>query len=113
MRLAGIDSLTAAHHFLETHFLPEWEQRFTVVARKARNAHRPLDHEQRLEEMSVRVARKVAQDFTVSWEGVRGRKSVPDFVGQQWKSKDGWMARTGCASANTTCASSTVQRRLS
>jgi len=74
LRLAGIDSIAAANHFLETHFLPEWEQRFTVVARNARNAHRPLDREQRLEEiLSVRVARKVAQDFTVSWEGVRWR----------------------------------------
>jgi transposase len=72
MRLAGIDSLAAANHFLERHFLPEWEQRFTVAPRNARNAHRRLDREQRLEEiLSVRVARKVAQDHTVSWDGVR------------------------------------------
>jgi transposase len=72
LRLAGIDSIAAANHFLETHFLPEWERRFTVIPRQARNAHRPLDREQRLEEiLSVRVARKVAQDCTVSWEGVR------------------------------------------
>ena len=31
MRLAGIDSIAAANHFLEMHFLPEWEQRFTVA----------------------------------------------------------------------------------
>ena len=29
MRLAGIDSLPEANHFLETRFIPEWEQRFT------------------------------------------------------------------------------------
>ena len=29
MRLAGIDSIAAANHFLETRFVPEWEQRFT------------------------------------------------------------------------------------
>jgi transposase len=72
MRLAGIDSIVAANHFLETRFLPEWEQRFTVQPRNPRDAHRRLDREHRLEEiLSVRVARKVAPDHTVSWEGVR------------------------------------------
>jgi hypothetical protein len=70
MRLAGIASLQAANHFLETRFLPEWEQRFTVAPRNPRNAHRRLGREQHLEEiLSVRAARKVAQDHTVSWEG--------------------------------------------
>ena len=72
MRLAGIDSIEAANHFLETRFLPEWEQRFTVAPRNARNAHRRLGREQHLEEiLSVRVARKVAEDHTVSWDGNR------------------------------------------
>ena len=72
MRLAGIDSIAAANHFLQTRFLLEWEQRFTVQPRHPRNAHRRLDGEQRLEEiLSVRVARKVAEDHTVSWGGVR------------------------------------------
>jgi hypothetical protein len=72
MRLAGIDSIQGANHFLEMHFLPEWEQRFTVAPRHPRNAHRRLGQEHRLEEiLSVRAARKVAQDHTVSWEGNR------------------------------------------
>jgi hypothetical protein len=72
MRLVGIDSIAAANHFLEMRFLPQWEQRFTVAPRKARNAHRRLGQEQHLEEiLSVRVARKVAQDHTVSWDGNR------------------------------------------
>src|SRR6266446_6213673 len=72
MRLAGIDSIQGANHFLAMHFLPEWEQRFTVAPRHARNAHRRLGQEHRLEEiLSVRAARKVAQDHTVSWEGNR------------------------------------------
>src|SRR5450755_29959 len=72
MRLAGIDSIATANLFLEMHFLPEWEQRFTVAPRNARNAHRRLGHEQHLEEiLSVRVARRVAQDHTVSWDGNR------------------------------------------
>ena len=72
MRLAGIDSIAAANHFLEMRFLPQWEQRFTVTPRNARNAHRRLGQEQHLEEiLSVRVDRKVAQDHTVNWDGNR------------------------------------------
>src|ERR1700681_2197857 len=70
MRLAGIASLEAANHFLQTRFVPEWEQRFTVAPRNPRNAHRQLGRAQRLDEiLSVRAVRKVAQDHTVSWEG--------------------------------------------
>jgi hypothetical protein len=72
MRLAGIDNLAAANHFLQMRFLPAWEERFTVAPRRPRNAHRRLDPEQRLEEiLSVRVARQVADDHTVSWDGTR------------------------------------------
>jgi hypothetical protein len=72
MRLAGIDTIEAANRFLEIRFLPEWEQRFTVVPRHPRNAHRRLGREQRLEEiLSVRAARQVADDHTVSWDGNR------------------------------------------
>src|ERR1700720_4259085 len=72
MRLAGIDSIAAANHFLETRFLPAWEERFTVAPRRPRNAHRRLDPEQRLEEiLSVRVGRQVADDHTVCWDGNR------------------------------------------
>ena len=72
MRLAGIDSLAAANHFLKTRFLPEWEERFTVAPRIPGNAHRRLGREHRWEEiLSVRVVRKVSDDHTVSWEGNR------------------------------------------
>jgi hypothetical protein len=72
MRLAGIASIAAANDFLERRFLPEWEQRFTVVPRHPRDAHRRLGREHRLEEiLSVRAARQVADDHTVSWEGNR------------------------------------------
>jgi len=72
MRLAGIDTLEAANHFLETRFLPEWERRFIVAPRHPRDAHRRLGREHCLEKiLSVRVARKVAQDHTVSWDGNR------------------------------------------
>ncbi len=72
LRLAGIASIEAANRFLELRFLPAWEQRFTVASRHPRNAHRRLGPEHHLEEiLSVRVARKMAQDHTVSWDGDR------------------------------------------
>ncbi len=56
MRLAGIATLEAANRFLELHFIPEWEQRFTVASRRSGNAHRPLGPDQHLEQiLSVRV----------------------------------------------------------
>lgn len=72
MRLTGIDSIAAANHFLEVHFLPQWEERFSVAPRNPRNAHRRLNRDQCLEEiLSVRVGRRVADDHTVSWDGNR------------------------------------------
>jgi len=72
MRLAGIDSIEGANHFLEMRFLPEWEQRFTVAPRNPHDTHRRLGREHHLEEiLSVRAARTVAQDHTVSWAGNR------------------------------------------
>src|ERR1700693_2234770 len=72
LRLAGIDSIPGANHFLEMQFLPEWEQRFTVAARNPRHVNWRLGREQHLQEiLSVRVARKVAQDHSVSWDGDR------------------------------------------
>jgi hypothetical protein len=66
---ASLETYQREHHFLEKRFLPEWEQRFALAARNPRDAHRRLGREQHLEEtLSVRVARKVAQDHTVSWD---------------------------------------------
>ena len=57
---------------LEIHFIPEWEQRFAVSPRHSQDAHRPLDREQRLEQiLSVRAVRMVTDDHTVSWEAQR------------------------------------------
>ena len=72
MRLAGIATIEAANRFLEIHFLPEWERRFAVVPRHPGNAHRRLGREEHLEEiLSVRAARQVVDDHTVSWNGNR------------------------------------------
>ncbi len=72
MRLAGVNTLEGANRFLKIRYLPEWEERFTVTPRSARDAHRPLGREHRLEGiLSVRVVRTVAQDHTVTWQGER------------------------------------------
>src|SRR5260370_1876639 len=39
LRLAGIDGIQAANHFLELRFLPEWEESFTWAAPNPRNTH--------------------------------------------------------------------------
>ncbi len=72
MRLAGIDTIEDANWFFQTRFLPQWEERFTVAPRLPRDAHRPLGHEHRLEEiLTVRVVRTMAEDHTVKWQGER------------------------------------------
>jgi len=72
MRVAGIDNREAANRFLEITFLPEWNRRFTVAPRHPADAHRRLEREHKLEPiLSVRVARTVASDYTVRWQGQR------------------------------------------
>ncbi len=105
LRVAGIDNLDAANRFLEITFLPEWQQRFAVAPRQKQDAHRPLGREHRLEQiLSVRVARTVAQDHTVQWQGQRwGVPREAVCAGPGWRSNGGSMAVTGCASGVATC----------
>ncbi len=72
MRLAEIKTLEAANRFLEVRFWPFWREQFTVRPAQTSDAHRRLERAQRLEEiLSVRVARLVTSDYTVSWNGQR------------------------------------------
>ncbi len=72
MRVAEITTLEQANRFLEITFWPFWEQRFTVQLASSSNAHRPLQREHCLDQiLSVRVARSVASDHTVKWNGQR------------------------------------------
>ena len=72
MRLVEIGTLAQANRFLEITFWPFWDQRFAVPPAQSGDAHRSLQRAQRLEQiLSVRVARTVASDHTVSWEGQR------------------------------------------
>ena len=72
LRVQQIATLEGANRYLEMTFWPFWQQRFAVPPAAAGNAHQALERTQRLEEiLSVRVARTVAADHTVSWEGRR------------------------------------------
>ena len=72
MRLAEVATLDQANRFLELTFLPWWQQRFARLPRQPSDAHRRLGRAHRLEQiLSVRQARSVGQDHTVSWQGQR------------------------------------------
>jgi transposase len=72
MRLAGIGNRAAANEYFQQVFVPFWEQRFARAARRAEDAHRPLSREMVLASiLSVQTTRRVARDYTVSWEGER------------------------------------------
>jgi Helix-turn-helix domain len=72
MRLAQISTREQANRFLEITFWPFWNQRFSVQPAQNGNAHRRVERTQHLEQiLSVRVARTVAADHTVSWKGER------------------------------------------
>lgn len=72
MRLRGIETIEQANHFLESTFLPWWQQRFACSPRHPRDAHRRLEREHRLEPiLSIREQRLVSPDHTVSWRGQR------------------------------------------
>jgi hypothetical protein len=72
MRLRGIETMEQANHYLESVFLPWWQQRFARRPRNSGGAHRRLEREHRLEQiLSIRETRSVSPDHTVSWQGQR------------------------------------------
>ena len=73
MRLQQIDTLESANRFLAMTFWPAWAQRFARRPAQPRDAHRRLLRKAHPLEniLSVRAARTVTADHTVSWEGQR------------------------------------------
>jgi hypothetical protein len=70
LRLAGARSLEEANRYLEAEYLPQWEQEFTVVARGAADAHRPLGREHDLAAILSQVAERfVTHDYTIRHQG--------------------------------------------
>lgn len=72
LRLAGVRGLEQANAFLQTEYLPEWNERFTVAPANPTDAHRPLtelhDLAASLSEVEMRV---VMRDCTVLFRGQR------------------------------------------
>lgn len=72
LRLAGVCTLEAANAFLETQFLPDWDERFTVSAANPTDAHRTLTELHNLAATLSRVEmRTIATDYTVQFQGKR------------------------------------------
>lgn len=70
LRLAGARTLEEANRYLEEEYLPQWEQSFTVVARGATDAHRPLGKEHDLASILSHVEERiVTSDYTVRYQG--------------------------------------------
>jgi len=108
MRLAEIATVEQANRYLEITFWPFWDERFTAQPAQTRDAHRSLQRTQRLEQiLSVRVARTVAPDHTVSWKGERWGARREEVCagprGARAEIEGGLTVRTGCAFATATC----------
>ena len=69
LRVAGAKTLEQANRYLETEFLPWWNQHLQGGAANATDAHRPLDREHDLAaSLSVVETRQVANDYTIRFE---------------------------------------------
>ena len=72
LRRAGAKTLEEANHYLDQEFLVEWNERFTVQAAQAVDAHRPVGETLVLESILSHVeTRQVTNDYTVAWKGRR------------------------------------------
>ncbi|MBV8864342.1 MAG: ISNCY family transposase [Acidobacteriaceae bacterium] len=72
LRWRRAHTLAQANQYLESEFLPEWNQRFTVTADNPTNAHRPLGAGQQLAAILSRVEqRTIANDYTLQFRGQR------------------------------------------
>jgi len=70
LRLARARTEEEANRYLEEEYLPQWEQRFTVVSRQTADAHRPLGAEHDLAAILSRVEERiVTPDYTVRYQG--------------------------------------------
>jgi transposase len=69
LRLAGISTMEEANEFLRDVYMPDHNRRCAVAPAHPGDAHRPLLRGHCLAEiLSVRVARGVAQDFTIRYQ---------------------------------------------
>lgn len=70
LRVAGARTLEQANQYLETEFLPWWNQHLTVAPASAVDAHRPLEGGYDLAAaLSIVETRQVNNDYTLSLHG--------------------------------------------
>lgn len=70
LRVAGARTLEQANRYLETEFMPWWNQHLKVLPRSPADAHRPLDAAHHLAaSLSVVENRQVTKDYTIRFEG--------------------------------------------
>lgn len=68
LRLEGISALRSANEYLDKIFLPDLNERFTVVAKQPADLHRRLPHGVALEQvLAFEEERVVQNDWTVRW----------------------------------------------
>jgi len=69
LRVAGVTTLEQANRYLETEFVPWWNQHLKVVPKNSTDAHRPLDREHDLAaSLSVVETRQVTNDYTIRFD---------------------------------------------
>lgn len=69
LRVAQVMTLEQANRYLETEFLPWWNQHLKVVPNNSTDAHRPLDAEHDLAaSLSVVETRQVTNDYTIRFD---------------------------------------------
>lgn len=70
LRVAGAKTLEEANAYLDAEYLPEWEEKFTVLAVCPDNAHRPLGKTHDLKAILCAVEdRVVTNDYTIRHGG--------------------------------------------
>src|SRR5579864_4558088 len=71
LRKAGVRSLEAANAYLEKVFLPMWNQRFVCAPASPADGHRSMEKLELSSILSVVETRRVDNDHTVPWRGVK------------------------------------------
>jgi hypothetical protein len=69
LRVAGANTLEQANAYLETEFIPWWNQTLAVAAANSADAHRPLQQTHSLAaSLSYVESRRVANDYTIQFD---------------------------------------------
>jgi hypothetical protein len=68
LRLRGISTIAEANKFLDSHYLREFNRKFSVKALNQGNMHRPIPEGMNLKKiLCIRTERTVRNDFTISY----------------------------------------------